>query len=391
MSDENEDRSKVDVLETPETETREEKASKELGDAIKSGYDPEDSSSNGLTGITREEIAKNFDKKYRPRLSLNKEETSEEEEPEEEEEETPPTSEEEDLSETAETQEDEVPPKKAKKPKKVEEVEITVDGRTRMVDKAKVDAQGGVDNYQRLVASQERMRQAAEERKVLEAEKLAFQAEREKFEKSKTPPPPTDESHSKTDLPPSDDRTRDARRDKIVKALDTAIDGDTEAAADELLSATESERPKPQAPVDTKEIIKTVKAEVTYSMEQEQRVRALTEARANFAIDFPELSEEADADLFFMADRRADKIAKENPAWSYDQILHKAGEEVLEREGIRLAAAESSTSRSDKVAEKRTMQKPRAGSGKSPKKPEPKTPTKSEYIAEIQRRRGQTV
>jgi hypothetical protein len=72
--------------------------------------------------------------------------------------------------------------------------------------------------------------------------------------------------------------------------------------------------------------------------------------------------------------------------------MAEAGKNVtqwLKDQGKSAAPTQPSTQQ-QKAAEKRSMGSPQAGSQRSPRKPEPKQQTKSDYVLELQRRRGQT-
>jgi len=311
----------------------------------------------------------------------------------------PPVEEEEILPETKESPEAAKPEDQPKAPEsdktpKPEQVEVKVLGRTKMVDKAKVDARGGIEAYQKIVAADEMLRQAAEERKAVvserstfDNEKAAFTADKKKYEETKTLSIP-DKSATSSDLS-IDDQNSEVSQDVIEKALLAALDGDVEEGAKALVNAINGvkvEVPQPET-FDSEELLAKATNNAIQHIEQRQNVKNISEAKADFAIAFPEIMN--DETLFHMADRKSAEIKAQHPNLSPGEILQQAGDEVTEWLGERGLGAAAKVSQSDKVAEKRAMRTPTAGSGRSQKKPEPKPQTRSEYIKQLQAQRGQ--
>ena len=275
------------------------------------------------------------------------------------------------------------------KPKPVEFEEVVVNGTSRLVDKQKVKKHGGKENYQMMVAGQEKLREAAEATKVLEAEKAAFLQQQNEF--NKTVQSQSDEPTQNTsDLPNKEDRLRKIA--KVQEALDAALDdGNTEAFANAVVDMEEA---KGQT-VDTEALVKEAERRVRQSMDQDRvddlkRIKEndVDQAVKDFAIDFPELM--GDERLRNLANQETIELQTAHPEWSPSQVLTQAGKNVDEWRNPQGVQDEPDlTSLQKKTQEKRSMQQPTGGSMRSERAPEPQEPTKSDYVRQLQKSRGQ--
>lgn len=319
---------------------------------------------------SREDIYAKFDKENRPTSEDDDpEEQPLEEEPEEEPEEDDPE----------ELPEEDVPDEEPKKVKKVK-----IYGEVREVDEAVVEAAGGITEYQKKVAAAEKA-QFQRDRAELEQEKQALAAERRELEKNKTALP-KDEPAKKDDLP-SDDHVEKVQAE-IKNAAESLLDGDVDAFTDKITSIV-GQNNNTQAPVDVDEIVDKVTSRTTQTMDENQRKRELQDAFKDFSAEYPDLV--ANPDLYKEVDQRTVFHKQINPEASPLEIMRLAADEVIRLNGLdeQQPNARAKKSRDDKKAEKRSMRKPKSGSMRSERKPEPKPQTRSDYIAEIQRQRGQ--
>ena len=332
----------------------------------------------------RAEIYANFDKDKRPV-------TQEPEAPPVEDEATPP------VSEAASQEPTEKPARKKPGPKA--QVEITVNGVSKLVDKEKVESHGGKANYQKMVSANENLRISSERAKALDAREAQLKADQEEFNKKKVLPPVDEPVKTPQDLSPTDDLQQSQRTENITEALTTLVDdGDVSAAAKVL---SENMTPAKAESVDTKQVTDDITKNIIHHIDQKDQAKARkveaqaeTERQAEiqvgikeFAIEFPEIL--SDKYLRQHADDQTIKIAEENPDWAPSEILHQAGLNVTEWR--KSQGDPALTSQQQKANEKRSMAQPIGGSGRTPQEPEPKQATPGDYVAQLRKQRNQPV
>ena len=354
-------------------ETREEKTSQAIGDGVSSDLEMPVFS-------TQQDIYAKFDKKNR-NFTPEEEPTPGEE--------TPPTAVEEPevVPEVpVEELEDEVPTPKVEEP---ETVTLKVYGREIEVDKAKVEANGGKKEYQKILAANEKA-QIERDRIALEDEKKKLEAERLELERQKTQIPPPGESKKNNDLPSDDHEDKDLVT-LAEKAGENLIDGDVEAFAKTISSALKQPKIETAEPVDIDKLTREVETRTTNNMVQKQRREQVRLAQENFSVEYPELV--ADPVLFNKVDRRTILLQEENPNKTPLEILRLAADEVTTlyapKPETPVESEEEKAIRLAKVAEKRTMNTPRGGTKRTQRPPTPQKATKSDYIEELKRSRGQ--
>lgn len=275
------------------------------------------------------------------------------------------------------------------KPGPKPQVEVTVNGVTRKVDKAKVDAAGGVDAYQMMVASQEKLRMISQRQKELDDREAAFKKQQEEFEQRNLAAPAEDPNRARPEdlATPVEDRQSELRR----QANEALLDGDLKEAArlnaqaDQILVETASNNAIQHVEQTQKQREEEAirQANIAAAAKRKAELEAGT---ANFAIEFPEIMN--DRNLFNLADAETMKIVEDHPDWTPTQVMQQAGKNVtkwVQEQGLQ----NQPDSLQQKALEKRAMSTPTGGSGRSPRKPEPQQQTKGGYVAELQRMRGQ--
>lgn len=265
---------------------------------------------------------------------------------------------------------------------------VKIYGQERFVDKKIVDAEGGVKAYQIKVAAAEKA-QMERDRVYIEQEKIQIAQEKRDLEKLRQVLP-NRESPSKNGDLPSDDH---ARRVELKTAIEAAgaslLDGELEEFSEKLSQYLE-DRPnlgKSDQPVDIDAIVREVEQRTIENMTKQQRTAQLREAVEIFAVEFPELA--SDPDLFSKTDRRTLVLQQENPGKSPLEIVRLAGQEVRRAYGSPVTTTTPATSRDSRLSEKRAMSKPTGGSDRAVAPPEPKEPTRSDYVLALQKQRGQ--
>ena len=280
----------------------------------------------------------------------------------------------------------------ADKPDDSGKVKIKIYGQERLVDKKVVDAEGGVKAYQIKVAAAEKA-QIERDRRFIEQERTQIEQEKRDLAKVKQNLSTLDNSDkNKGDLP-SDDHA--AKRAKLKAAVEAAgaslLDGEL-GEFSETLTQYLSDNPtlaKSQEPIDVEKIVQEVEQRTIRNMTEKQLKEQVREAQEIFAVEYPELA--SDPDLFAKTDRRTLLLAEEYPDKSPLEIVRLAGEEVRKvyAPRPRPTPTTTTTTRDQKLAEKRTMSKPSGGSDRAVAPPEPKQPTRSDYVLELQKQRGQ--
>jgi hypothetical protein len=270
-----------------------------------------------------------------------------------------------------------------------ETYKVKIYGQERFVDKKIVDAEGGVKAYQIKVAAAEKA-QIERDRQFIEQETQRLAQEKRDLEKLKQELPNRESPGNKNGDLPSDDHAKRAELKAAIEAAGASLlDGEL-GEFSEKLSQYIAERPdlgKSESPVDVDRIVREVEQRTIENMTKQQRAAQLREAVEIFAVEFPEIA--SDPDLFAKTDRRTLLLQQENPGKTPLEIVRLAGEEVRRAYVAPRISTPTTTSRDSKLAEKRAMSKPTGGSDRAVAPPEPKQPTRSDYVLQLQKQRGQ--
>ena len=208
------------------------------------------------------------------------------------------------------------------KPGPKAQVEVTVNGNTRKVDKAKVDAAGGVEAYQMMVAGQEKLRLISAREKAVRDQEAAFQKRQEEFEKRTLAAPAEEPERPRTDLATS---VEDQQSDLRNQAAEALLDGDVKESV--RLNALADRALLDAATNNAVRHIETTQREQEAMRKANERRAGMEQGIKNFAIDFPELM--ADKNLMNLADNHTESIVKEHPDWSPSEVMHEAGRTVV--------------------------------------------------------------
>jgi len=271
-----------------------------------------------------------------------------------------------------------------------EQIEVTINGVKKMVDKARVDAAGGVENYQKNVAANVRLQEAAQERKRIEQERQRFYKEREelqrqqrqfeeerlKYAQSLTRQPQADKT-----LPPADEQS------DLVSAYNEAMfEGDTEQANDLLKKITAANKPTVDIEAIKREAAQAARQSLQRDIqitEQQRKQREIQQANAEFQATYPDIV--SDENLYQLTNQRTITIQQEHPDWNPAKVIDEAARQTLAWKQ-RIASASESDERTNA---KRAISSVKSGSGRAQAKPQPKPMTNSEYIESLRRARGQ--
>ena len=246
----------------------------------------------------------------------------------------------------------------------------------RWVTRRKVNGTEEEVDFDRLLAHDQKL--AAADQRLAEASRMRREAE-EALARAQTL-----SQQQPVPVPPPEERNALAR--KYHQAL---LDGDDEAADDLLLQINGTVT---TPPVDLSKVEAIAERRVQQTLEERDR----REAVARFKRDFPAVA--ADTYLWDLADRLTMDVMAEGTQTGLYEIMAEAGRRATERVmqaaqhlGAKPAPASSPTTPMEtRRAAKAAAGRPVAGlSATAPAKPEPRPPTPSERIAQMQAaRRG---
>ena len=195
-----------------------------------------------------------------------------------------------------------------------EMVIVKINGVEKRVLKSEVDAEGGVVAYQKARAADERMHQAATEKKQLDEREKKL-TERE-LAISQQEQAQLSNKNSKQEL--SDDAPVISDKAKVLnKKMYSGDEKQTEEAVQEILDAA-NKQPATQE-VDTQEIIDQTAAKVQWQTD-------LVSAKAMFAAEYSEIDSNPEYRKY--ADQATNRIAAEHKDWTPTQIIREAGEQA---------------------------------------------------------------
>lgn len=254
-----------------------------------------------------------------------------------------------------------------------EQVEVTINGQTRLVDADKVEEAGGVVAYQKSLAADQGLRELAEQRRAFNEQVQRFNAAQAETQDARQRAPATPEDNNPA---PSEDGLDKGTIAK--KALEALYDGEDETAAQYLVQLTEAGRG--EAPID----LEAVKREAAQAGAALQYQRDLEEGKEDFAIDYPDIAKSQQ--LFHAADQLTKQVAQEHPHWRPQRVLKETGKRIMAEVEARNKAAGGTAA--DKLAAKRASTNVGANSVRGKPRPAPKPQTDSDYVASLVKRRG---
>ena len=175
---------------------------------------------------------------------------------------------------------------------------------------------------QKHQAADARLRQAAEMRHQLEAERHQFQQQ----VAAQHQPPTQHEPAAYREQLPSHSSTEEGATDDVMEQaqaiIDSLYDGDPEDAAKALAAAMA----KPSTATVTPE---QIRQEALSAVQQQEYDRNLKDGFARFQNEYSDIM--ADPDLQEMADRKSLEIQQLHPDWTPEAILMESGRVVREK------------------------------------------------------------
>lgn len=262
-------------------------------------------------------------------------------------------------------------------------VTVKVNGREKVVPKAKIEAAGGIEAYQKNAAASEMLNHAsAEARKVREqAEALAIRerdiAEREERLKQQT--------QTETTAPrlPAD---AGALKSLARQYHDAMLDGDIDRADELLIQINAAQTATAINPDEiAQRAVQKARDELTaeqrkkdaekFERDRQSEVSAFNKKHSDLA---------SNSAAFAMVDAETTKVYREHPDWTPAAIIDEAAERV--RGFIKSVSTPSSSS--EKLDAKRGRTQISGGSARSATPPAPAPQTNSGYVAELRKARG---
>lgn len=280
-------------------------------------------------------------------------------------------------------------PQVATPPDAAEMVEVKVGGVTRSVPKDKVDAQGGIENYQIRLAAQEQMERNAHDAKALAARQAALDDQERRMNATTAAIPAMDSLESQTPdrSTPPDGQKLEANARRYQEAVyDDASDAPSifVQAVQEAVDSAVSAALKQGKPFDEAALRHQVKEDVLF----EQRQAKIVKAGQAMINSHPELNmrdTKFDPRMYENIDNETMVVDREHPEWEPEQVVQTAYDRISEWKGN---APPQPKTMSDKQAAKQAMTRPRTGTQRYAPPPEPPKATRADYVAAERKRRG---
>lgn len=271
-------------------------------------------------------------------------------------------------------------------PAREEQVEVTINGKKRMVPASRVEEAGGIDAYQKKVAGSELLQEAAAERARLREEQEALERTRQAviFERNQL------EVERKAAPAPA---AKPAIDDEALKAMareyhEAMIDGDMDKA-DDLLIRMQGARPA--TPIDPDAIAEKAVLRAREELTAEERAKKLArwkterlEAVGEFETNDADIA--GDAELRRLVDVKTVEIYQKDPEKGPKAIISEAVQEV--RDLVKRLKGPDNPASNPRLDAKRSHTVVRGGSVRAAAKPAPKPQSKSQYVQDLRARRG---
>lgn len=266
-------------------------------------------------------------------------------------------------------------------PQGVEMVNVKIRGDVRSVPKSKVDAQGGVENYQIRIAAQEQMEQNAHERAANEARTLSLDA-RERQQAERTAAIPAMDSQTGQD-PDRSTQLDGQNLEEMARQYQEAVYDDAEGAPSILANMVKTAAQAGNKAFDEVKFRKQVKEDVL----GEQRQAKVVKASLALIKAHPELNQRDvafDPRMYNAIDTETTVVQREHADWEPDEVVQEAYNRIQKWKGM-----PQPETMSVKQAQKREMSRPRVGSQRYTPPPPPPRATNSDYVAATRKARGQ--
>lgn len=258
-------------------------------------------------------------------------------------------------------------------------VTVKILGDFRQVPKSKVEAQGGVENYQIRVAAQEQMERNAHERQALEARKAALEERERQIAARQAEIPAMDSQQAAT--PDRSTRTDGQNLEEMARRYQEAVYDDSDQAPS-ILADMVANAANTGSTFDEVAFRKQVKEDVL----AEQRQAKIVKASRALISAHPELNAQDtkfDPRMFNAIDTETTIVEREHPDWEPEEVVQQAYENISKWKG-----SPKTETMSDKQAQKRAMTRPKVGTMRHTPPPPPPRQTNADYVQQERKRRG---
>jgi hypothetical protein len=270
-------------------------------------------------------------------------------------------------------------------------VTVKIDGRYREVPRKKVEDMGGIENYQIRIQAQEQMERNAHERRALEARQAELD-ERER--RAAATPPAIPATDSQTRQTPDRSTQPDGQNlEEMARHTLEAVYDDADEAPQRLVQTVQAAVNQAVAnagrqgePVDREALRKQIRDDIL----KEQRQAKVVKASNALISAHPELNSRDpsyDERLWEAVNTETDVIQRQNPYWEPEQIIQEAYDRVQKWRGS--GGNPALETMSTKQAQKRAMNRPRAGTQRHQPPPPAPRPSNSDYVQRLREQRGQ--
>jgi hypothetical protein len=246
-----------------------------------------------------------------------------------------------------------------------------VDGKEVLVPLDRARAQ-----LQKHLAADIRLQQAAERQRQLDAREQSIRNVEATLK--------TRVAHPSAKAPVIDDS---AMAVELVRSL---VSEPEDKAAAKMAKVFASIR-QAQAPVDTKALATEAAQMAMTTIAARDNDKALASGLDQFTKDYPDIA--GDSDLFTLADRKTEAIAKENPSWTPGQVMLEAGKQTrewLQSLGAPVKTVPGGQPNNRQQRKQNLVPMPQARTARPATTEEaPREQTPAEQMAEIRKSRGQ--
>lgn len=256
---------------------------------------------------------------------------------------------------------------------------VKILGVDREVPQSKIDAAGGVENYQIRIAAQEQMERNAHDRAANEARSQALDERdrRQAAVQAEIPAMDSQQSQSPDRSTQTDGQTLEAK----ARQYQEAVYDDAADAPSILVDMVQT-----AANAGTKFDENAFRQKVKEDVLAEQRQAKIVKASHALIAAHPELNQrdsKFDPRMFDAIDNETLVVEREHGDWDPDEVVEEAYQRISKWKG-----SPQPETMSDKQAQKRAMNRPRVGTQRYAPPPPPPRQTNSDYVTQERKRRG---
>lgn len=265
---------------------------------------------------------------------------------------------------------------------KPEMVEIKVNKRIIMVEREKVEKAGGIVAYQKEVAVMQGFKDLAAQKKILDDRTQVLDTREQSLADKESTLPKLDEPEPNAADPKDPPVQGDQKMIQLADEYHQAyLDGHDEKARNLLLQLVATPKTE-ESRLDPEGFALQVADKAERITKERNLNREIFTAKDDLLKKHPELK--TDTRLFTAVDDETNIVEREFPSYTPSQVMEEAYRRVNSWKGDH-----KSDSMNDKENEKRSMNRPRAGTRRVETPPPTPRPKDSDYIKDLRKSRGQ--